>query len=176
MTIRSATIVTTAVIAAVGISVAFDTLGQQMQKITYKVEAKDTKYTQRHMIEVGDEMGHQVGTFEIHRTFGADAPAVNGIKLKEVWTRGYSDYWKSNGLSTNYTTYVLENGDTFHSKSSTMGQTDAAGRRKTVSVGEILGGTGKVAGIKGTVRSNGQSDGKAGFNETQTEIEYWLAK
>jgi len=35
---------------------------------------------------------------------------------------------------------------------------------------------GKFAAMKGLVRSNGVSDGKANFNETQTEIEYWMAK
>jgi hypothetical protein len=39
-----------------------------------------------------------------------------------------------------------------------------------------LGGTGKFAAMKGLVRSTGVSDGKANFNETQTEIEFWIAK
>jgi len=39
-----------------------------------------------------------------------------------------------------------------------------------------LGGTGKLAAMKGLVRSTGVSDGKANFNETQTEIEYSIAK
>ena len=55
-----------------------------------------------------------------------------------------------------------------------MGQADAGGKRSTVAVGEIRGGTGKLAGMKGLVRSQGVSDGKAGYNETKSEIEYWL--
>jgi hypothetical protein len=173
MKLRSA-ILASAVLVALGIAPAAE--AQQTQKVSYKVDAKGSKYTQRNMLEVGDEMGHQVGSFEIHRQFGADAPVINGVKVKETWTRGYSDYIKSNGTSVNYTTYVLENGDKFYTKSSTMGQVDASGKRKTSGVGEILGGTGKVAGIKGMVRANGLSDGKAGFNETSAEIEYWLPK
>ena len=149
---------------------------QEKQKISYKVTAENSKYTQRNTIDVGDELGHQLTLFEIHRTFPSNAPVINGVKLKETWTRGYADYINSNGLSTNYTLYVLENGDQFYSHSSTMGQADAAGKRTTVAVGQIRGGTGKFAAMKGLVRSTGASDGKAGFNETQTEIEYWIAK
>ena len=156
---------------------ASDALAQQKQKVSYKVSAESTKYTQRQMIDVGDEPGHTVGVFEIHRNFGADAPIIAGSKVKETWTRGYSDYvTNNNGLSTNYTTYVLDSGDRFTSYSHTMGQADAEGKRTTTGVGKILGGTGKLAGIRGMVRSNGASDGKKGFNETNTEIEYWIVK
>jgi hypothetical protein len=147
---------------------------QQKQQVSYKVDAESTKYPQRHTIDVGDEPGHTVGIFEIHRTFAANAPVVNGLKLKETWTRGYSDYMQSNGLSTNYQTFVAENGDRFYAVSHTMGQADEAGKRSTLSVGQITGGTGKFAGMRGLVRAQGASDGKRGFNETQAEIEYWF--
>jgi len=149
---------------------------QEKQKISYKVGAENSKYTQRNTIDVGDESGHQLILFEIHRTFPSNAPVINGVKLKETWTRGYADYINSNGLSTNHTVYVLENGDKFYTMSSTMGQADTAGKRTTIGVGQIRGGTGKFAAMKGVVRSNGVSDGKAGLNETQSEIEYWIAK
>ena len=149
---------------------------QEKQKVSYKVSAENSKYTQRNTIDVGDEPGHQLLLFEIHRTFPSNAPVINGVKLKETWTRGHADYINNNGLSTNYTLYVLENGDQFYSYSSTMGQADAAGKRSTIAVGQIRGGTGKLAAMKGLVRSMGVSDGKAGFNETQAEIEYWIAK
>src|SRR5262249_43881617 len=136
---------------------------QQTQKVSYKVTAENAKYPQRHAINVGDEPGHQLTLFEIHRTFPSDAPVINGIRLKETWSRGYSDYINSNGLSTNYTTYVLENGDQFYSLARSMGHADATGKRTTVSVGEIRGGTGKFAGMKGLVRSRGVSMGAAGF-------------
>ncbi len=163
-----------AALVAFGVS---DALAQQKMKVSYKVSADSSKYTQRQVIDVGDEPGHTVGIFEIHRTFGADAPIIAGSKVKETWTRGYSDYvTNNNGLSTNYTTYVLDSGDRFTSYSNTMGQADADGKRTTTGVGKILGGTGKLAGIRGMVRSQGISDGKRGFNETSTEIEYWMAK
>ena len=149
---------------------------QEKQKVSYKVTAENSKYTQRNTIDVGDESGHQLTLFEIHRTFPGNAPVISGVKLKETFTRGYADYVNSNGLSVNYTVYTLDNGDKFYTHSSTMGQADAAGKRTTVGVGQILGGTGKFAAMKGLVRSTGVSDGKANFNETQTEIEFWIAK
>jgi len=149
---------------------------QEKQKVSYKVTAENSKYTQRNTIDVGDESGHQLVIFEIHRTFPANAPMINGVKLKELWTRGYADYVNNNGISSNYGVYSLENGDKFYTFSSTMGQADAAGKRTTVSVGSIRGGTGKLAGMKGMLRLTGVSDGKSGFNESQAEIEYWFAK
>ena len=165
-------------ICCAGLLLAFgagEALAQQ--KVTFKVGADNSKYTQRQVLEVGDEPGHTVGIFEIHRTFPGDAPVIAGSKVKEAWTRGYSDYvTNNNGLSTNYTTYVLESGDRFTTYSNTMGHADKEGKRTTVGVGKIIGGTGKLAGIHGFVRANGVSDGKRNYNETTTEIEYWLAK
>ena len=65
-------------------------LAQEKQKIAYKVTAENSKYTQRNTIDVGDESGHQLTLFEIHRTFPSNAPVINGIKLKETFTRGYA--------------------------------------------------------------------------------------
>ena len=175
MRIRSSVGRTIVCAMALGLCFAPDALAQQKQKVSFKSGAQDAKYTQRHILEVGDELGHQVGAFEIHRTFKADAPVINGVKVKETWTRGYSDYIQSSGLSVNYTTYVMDNGDKFFTVNRTMGQADANGKRTTVGVGEIRGGTGKFVNIRGTIRANGVSDGKAGYNESQSEIEYWLA-
>jgi hypothetical protein len=165
-----------AVAAALSLCCGSAAWAQQKQKVSYKVSAENTKYPQRHTIDAGDEPGHTVGIFEIHRTFAAEAPVVNGLKLKETWTRGYSDYVNNNGLSTNYQTFVAENGDKFYAVSRTMGHADDAGKRSTVSVGQITGGTGKFAGMRGLVRARGASDGKRGFNETQTDIEYWFVE
>jgi hypothetical protein len=52
----------------------------------------------------------------------------------------------------------------------------SASTQTAISVGRITGGTGKFVGSQGMVRATGASDGKAGMNETQTEIEYWFAK
>ena len=49
-------------------------LAQEMQHVSYKVGAEKSKYTQQQFIDVGDIAGHQVWSFEIHRTFPGDAP------------------------------------------------------------------------------------------------------
>lgn len=151
-------------------------VAQQKQKVSYKVPAANAKYTQQHAIDVGDVPGHQVRVFELHRTFPTDAPVINGVKLKEAWSRSTSDYIESNGASIGYTVYVLEDGDRFFAKTTTLGQADATGKRTSITVGHITGGTGKLAGIQGMTRASGSADLKAGTNETQAEIEYWFGK
>ena len=114
--------------------------------------------------------------FEIHRTFPNNAPVFDGVKLKETWTRGIADYTDYNGRSNSYSVYVLENGDKFFARTTTLGQSTAAGKRATTSVGDLTGGTGKFARIQGMTRGSGTSDPKVGANEAQIEIEYWFAK
>ena len=174
--ISTLTLLITALLFVVVAVPATDALAQQKQKLSFKVAAENAKYPQRHTIDVGDQAGHTVGIFEIHRTFPGNAPVINGVKLKEQWSRGFADYVNNSGLSTNYGVYVFENGDKFFTVTSNMGHADAAGKRTSMGVGQITGGTGKFVGMQGVIRSTGASDGKAGMNETQTEIEYWFAK
>ena len=64
---------------------ATDGLAQQKQKVSYKVAAENTKYTQQFTIAVGDVPGHEIRISEIHRTFPTNAPMINGVRLKEIW-------------------------------------------------------------------------------------------
>ena len=72
-------------------------VAQQKHHVSYDTPATQTTYTQQHIIDVGDIPGHQARLFEIRRTYGNDAPLINGSKLKEQWTRGMSDYIDNNG-------------------------------------------------------------------------------
>jgi hypothetical protein len=169
-------ILTTAALLCLAVALpAGDARAQQKQKVSYKVPAENAKYPQVHYIDVGDVPGHQVGVSELHRVFPNHAPEINGVRLKETWTRTLADFVDYNGLSTNYTMYVLENGDKFFVRASTMGH-NTGGKRSNTSMGTITGGTGKLVGIRGITRSLGTSDPKGGFNETQAEIEYWIEK
>lgn len=174
------------VLLAVTVSVSVMLFGmsngwaQQKQKVSYKVSAENSKYTQQHVIDVGDVPGHQVRLYEIHRTFPKDAPMFEGVRLKEVWTRGYSDYTDLNGPSLVYNVYLLENGDKFYSRIDLVAQSvaNADGSKKTTSTsaGSLTGGTGKLRGIRGTIKAVTISDIKAGRNETQADFEYWIEK
>jgi hypothetical protein len=162
---------------ALGLSLATSSaLAQQKQHVSYKVTAENTKYTQQQFLDVGDIAGHQVRSFEIYRTFPTNAPVINGMKLKEQWTRGVSDYIDNNGTANNYSVYVLENGDKFFTHTTVLAHSAGSGKFTNVSVGYITGGTGKLAGIQGIVRTSGSADPKAGVNEVQADIEYSIGK
>jgi hypothetical protein len=150
-----------------------DALAQQQQKVSYKVPAENTKYTQQLTIPVGDIPGHEIRISEIHRTFPTNAPVINGIRLKEILSQSATDWIDLNGPTNTYNTYI--NGDKFFSRTDTLGQ-NTGGKRANTTVGAITGGTGKFTGMKGTIRGSSTSDPKAGLNETQVEIEYWIEK
>ena len=145
------------------------------QRLVFKVGAESTKYTQQHAIDVGDVAGHQVRLFEIHRTYPGDAPTIGGTKIVESWTRGVSDYTDNNGEGTIYGVYVLENGDKFFTRGTLVAvQSTGVTNLTATTVGPITGGTGKLSRINGMVRTSASANPKAGFVETQVDIEYWL--
>jgi hypothetical protein len=102
-----------AVAALIGLCATCIAVAQEKQRVSMKTPAENTKYTQQLFIDVGDAPGHQVRVYEIHRTYPSNPPVFNGVKLVESWSRGTSDYNDSNGLTTGYDVYVLENGDKF---------------------------------------------------------------
>jgi hypothetical protein len=149
---------------------------QEKQHVSYKSAAENSKYTQQTIIEVGDMPGHQVRIYEIHRTYPSNSPLVAGLKLTEQWTRGTSDYVDNTGASVTYGIYVFDNGDKFFVRSNLVAQSPGPGKLNNMVVGTITGGTGKLAGIQGMVRSTGTAEPKAGVNENLTDIDYWFNK
>jgi hypothetical protein len=152
---------------------ATNVLAQESQRVFFSTSAENTKYTQQHLIEVGDVPGHHVRLFEISRTFPNDPPIIGGLALKEEWNRGVSDYTDSSGPASFYGVYVLENGDKFFAYSTAVSRKAGAGL-SAVTVGRIAGGTGKFANMRGTIYTVRTADPAAGINEGQTEIEYVL--
>jgi hypothetical protein len=47
---------------------------QEKQTIAYKSLAANSKFTQQHVIDVGDVPGHQIRIYEHHRTFPMNPP------------------------------------------------------------------------------------------------------
>jgi hypothetical protein len=165
------------VITAVGLFLSLsNALAQQKQHVSFKTPAENTKYTQQQAVDVGDVPGHQVRVYEIHRTYPNNAPAINGVKLVESWSRGVTDYIDGNGPNTTYSIYILENGDKFFTRAALVAQSLGSGKITTTSAGAITGGTGKLAGIQGIIRTSGTAEPKAGVNENQTEIDYSIEK
>jgi hypothetical protein len=128
------------------------------------------------MIEVGDVPGHQVRIYEIQRT-GIETE-FSGIKARESWSRGYSDYTNSTGSTSGYGVWVLEDGSRIFNRYSGTSQTviGADGSKKGTyhGVTQITGGTGRFVNIRGIIRDMTKFDAKAGYNESSGEGEYWF--
>jgi hypothetical protein len=69
----------------------------------------------------------------------------------------------------------MENGDRFFARIASLAQRTPEKLTAPI-VGYITGGTGKFAGIQGTVRGSVNFDYKTGFNESQMDIEYSIGK
>ena len=179
---------------------AAQTQGQQpaaeKQRITYRLSNQNTKYTQQHVLDVGDVPGHQVRILEVHRTFpgsavasntqpattktasasnASDAPVFNGVRAKEQWVQGVSDYVNGTGHVFGYATTVMENGDKVYSRYEAINQTGNNGRGNTLYVTTITGGTGQFKNLRGTIRGTGVltfSEGRVTSNDIQYEGEY----
>jgi len=165
-----------AVALAWGMAVAYAAHAQQRFKVTTSAAASQSKYVQQHMIDVGDMPGHQVRIYEIHRQ-GPEAE-FSGIKARESWSRGFSDYTNSTGSTSGYGEWVLEDGSRIFNRYTGTSQTviGADGKRKGTyhGVTQITGGTGKFANIRGYIRDMTKFDAQAGYNESSGEGEYWF--
>jgi len=105
---RNILILTSAALLCVAVALpAGDAVAQQKQKVSYKVPAENTKYTQQLTIPVGDVPGHEIRISEIHRTFPTNPPMINGTRLKEIWSRNSTDWIDLNGPTNSYNTSLL---------------------------------------------------------------------
>jgi hypothetical protein len=169
------TLTTTALLCLAVALPAGNAVGQQKQQVSFEVPAQNAKYTQQLLIDVGDVPGHQVRVFEVH-FIPSNPPAINGVKLAEVWIRATSDYTDGNGPAAGYVVCVLESGDKFFARQNAVAQNSGSGKSNATSVSSITGGTGKFAGMRGLVRQVVTIDPKAGFNQSQWDIEYQIEK
>ena len=170
----------------------------EKQRISFKLSNSNTKYTQQHVLDVGDVPGHQIRILEVHRTFqggavatnaqpantrgaasasnASDTPVFNGIRAKEQWVQGVSDYVNGTGHVFGYATTIMENGDKVYSRYEAMNQTGGNGRGNTLYVTTITGGTGQFKTLRGLLRGTGAltfSEGRVTSNDVQYEGEYW---
>lgn len=174
--------VLSAIVAFTGLalSATSDGLAQEKQKYFFKAPPGIAKYTQQHVIDVGDVPGHQLRVYEIHTKYTTDAPSYDGVKVVEAWGRAASDYTNGSGRNSGYGVALLANGDKIFSSVDVMSHTSVGpdGTRTTrfTSVSTLTGGTGKFKGIRGTLIGTGFTDMKTGTSGAVTEGEYWIEK
>jgi hypothetical protein len=166
-------------VAVLVASSAAGALAQEKQKYSFKVPAGAAKYTQQHVIDVGDVPGHQIRVYELHYSYTREAPAYDGVKVVESWTRATSDYTDGTGHATGYGVAQLQNGDRIFSRLNIVTQTtmNPDGSKKTTfsTVATLTGGTGRFRGIHGTLKTIGNTDFKS-ISASQTDGEYWIEK
>ena len=156
-----------------------EALAQQKHKYYFKAPPGTSKFTQTHLLDVGDLPGHQMRIAELQSKFSGEAPTYDGVKVVEARTVIFSDYTDGSGSAFYYAVSTLENGDKIYQRGDIMAHTtitDGARRTSFTSVVTLNGGTGRFAGIRGTLRGTGFSDMKTGTSGTVTEGEYWFVK
>jgi len=157
-----------------------EAFAQQKHKYSFKAPPGTTKFTQTHLMEVGDVPGHQIRIAEIQSKYPGEAPLYDGLKVVEARGVLVSDYVDGSGNAMTYTVNTMENGDKIFMRGTVLALTtigpDGARRTSFTSVVALTGGTGKFIGIRGALRGSGFSDMKTGTSGTQTEGEYWFEK
>ena len=151
---------------------------QQKQSVSFSFPAGAATYTQEHLLDVGDVPGHQVRAFELRIDFQNINLSFGGVKMKELWVRGLSDYTNGSGTASNYDIWVLENGDKLFSKESVVGHAsvapDGSKTLKYSVVNTFTGGTGKFRGIRGQFLGNAVRVPGAKTIANDTTGEYWI--
>ena len=156
-----------------------EAFAQQKHKYLFNAPPGTTKYTQTHLVEVGDVPGHQIRIAELQSKYPGEAPVYDGLKVVEARGVLVSNYIDGNGNAFSYTVSTLENGDKIFLRTEILAHTtvvDGARRTTFTSVATLTGGTGRFKGIRGTLRGSGFTDLKTGTSGTQTEGEYWFEK
>jgi hypothetical protein len=165
------------VLSVVGVQQA---LAQEKCQRKLDNSGAESKYTEQHVMDVGDVEGHQIRIFELHRTYASDQPNCEGLKRKENWSRGYSDYVDLNGRAWGYTVIVFDNGDKifgeFSGTSHTVVTEDDKKQSTYVGVTNYTGGTGTYQGVRGIARDKISFDPIANVNIAESEEEYWIVK
>src|SRR4249920_3458637 len=100
-----------------------ETLAMDRQTVAFSLPTGSIHYIQEQTIEVGDVPGHKLRIFESRIDYQNINLVFAGVRVKEVFTRGASDYTNGNGTSSNYSVYLLEDGNKVFAKDAGVGQT-----------------------------------------------------
>lgn len=159
---------------------AHDVAAQEKQKYSFKAPPGSTKYTQTHLMDVGDVPGHQVRLAEVQSSYSGNGPAYDGVKVVSARSVLVSDYTDGSGRASSYTVQNLETGEKVFQRTEIVAHSsagaDGARRIGFTQVATLVGGTGRFKGIRGTLRTTGLTDLKTGTSGAETEGEYWFEK
>ena len=157
-----------------------DAAAQEKQRYLYKPPPGSTRYTQTHLMDVGDVPGHQVRMAEVQSSYSGNGPMYDGVKVVSARSVLVSDYTEGSGRAFSYTVQALETGDKVFLRTEILSHSSAGadGARRTgfTQVATLVGGTGRFKGIRGTLRTTGLTDLKTGTSGIESEGEYWFEK
>jgi hypothetical protein len=90
---------------------------------------------------------------------------------------GVGDIGDGNGSSAGYFVFVVENGDKFFARNTSVVQS-TLGKITATTVGHITGGTGRLEGIRGVIRQVINIDPRSGAapGDAEFAIEYSISK
>ena len=161
-----------AALSVLGLMVAASAFAQEKIKYTFSAPAQ-SKYTEQHVLEVGDMQGHQIRVGTISTKYSTESPVFDGVKMSEATIWVTSDYISGNGRFSQYVVAKMENGDKIYE--TVEGQLQTSGGKAAYStVTTLRGGTGKFAAIRGVIRGSGVTDFKTGPTSNPSEGEYWF--
>lgn len=169
-----------ALLSCIASGLVTDGWAQEKKKFSFisKPGMSNSKYTQNQVIDVADVPSHQLRIFELRTVYTGEAPAYDGVKVKERVASGFSDYTEGSGAGIAYAINFLENGDKIFEKVTIHSQTvlapDGSKKLSFRSVSTLNGGTGRFKGIRGTLLGGGGSDLKTGLTDPWTEGHYWI--
>jgi hypothetical protein len=159
-----------------GLAISPPALAQEKQQVSFNTPIENSKYTEKtENLELGDVPDHILRVFEIRRSYPGGAPVINGVRIKESWVRGTGDRLNGIGPITQYVEFVLENCDKIFARMDGIVES-TSGKGTATIAGRITNGTGKFAGVQGTIREAAKFDIKAALNENRTEIDYSVGK
>ena len=112
------------------------------QRIPLKQSDTEGGYVEERTIDVGDAPGHQVRIYQLKYKYPKKDLVFLGVPVRESFTSGISDYTNGSGQFSNYSVYVLEDGNKIFSRGGGSTQSGADGARKFSYVETLLAARG----------------------------------
>jgi hypothetical protein len=155
------------------LSIGSEARAQQKYPISQPANAI-SKFTQEHIIEVGDLPGHRLRVYQVQNDYPENDLAFAGVLVKQMLSNGISDSVNGSGSFTAYNVFTLADGNKVFVHVTGTTQRDSAGGNRSTSVENFVGGTGKFKGIRGQMRNTLQRAPGASSLTVQVTGEYWI--